>query len=113
MQVSSCRELSSELADKEMEVQELLSRVAGLEEEKAILWSEAQQGLSLAASLADMDQLLRVDYCKAQPKNTHPGRSDIIKQLPAGFSCRLSTRFFSFPHPSFLSKLLGNDVLHD
>lgn len=113
MQVCSCRELSSELADKEMEVQELLSRVAGLEEEKAILWNEAQQGLSVAASLADMDQLLRVDYCSAQPRNTHPGRSNIITQLPAGLSCRLSTKFFSFPNPSFLSKLLGDDVLHD
>ncbi|BDA44627.1 hypothetical protein COCOBI_06-1030 [Coccomyxa sp. Obi] len=54
-----CRDLSVELAEKEAQMQELLSSMAALQEENATLWHEAQQGLSIAAGLADMHQRLQ------------------------------------------------------
>ena len=54
------RDMSSELEEKEREKQELLTSMAALQEENATLWHEAQQGLSLAASLAEMHERLQV-----------------------------------------------------
>ncbi len=55
----TCRDLSVELAEKEARMQELLSSMAAVQEENATLWHEAQQGLSIAAGLADMHQRLQ------------------------------------------------------
>lgn len=58
-----CRDLSLELAAKEGQVKDLLCSMASLQKENATLWHEAQQGLALAASLADMHQRLQVASC--------------------------------------------------
>ncbi len=57
--VWTCRDLTVQLAEREAQIQELLSSMAALQEENATLWHEAQQGLSIAAGLADMHQRLQ------------------------------------------------------
>ena len=66
------RDLSEMLAEKEEQVQQLLTRITDMEEDRAVLFEEAQRGLAMGAEMVQISDRLTVGTLQSHSTSAIP-----------------------------------------